>query len=101
MALPPVLHGLVITSDRSLTPVRITTLRLQPTFDGLVAVSCRLPVRPGILRDGWKGRSSCPRFGSAHPGPGIPGPGNPRPAVTASAGYCEALRAPWAAPSRG
>src|SRR5689334_22019834 len=29
----------------------------------------------------------------------VPGPGNPRPAVTASAGYCEALRASWAAPS--
>src|SRR6266480_4888729 len=29
----------------------------------------------------------------------VPGPGNPRPAVTASAGYFEALRASWAAPS--
>jgi hypothetical protein len=48
---------------------------------------------------GGRGRSSCRRFGSARPGPGVPGRGNPRPAVTASAGYCEALRASWAAPS--
>jgi len=53
---------------------------------------------PAIRRRTWGALVVSPlRVGT--PRARVPGPGNPRPAVTASAGYCEAPRAPWAAPS--